>query len=55
MFACREVEDDEERGHVYHNSKEADKVEKFILDNFRLLKLINVYGFIHVMILVKPM
>ena len=55
MFARREVEHDEERGHVYHNSKGADKVEKFVAGNFKMLKFVNVYGFIHVMIMVKPL
>jgi len=55
MFARKEVERDEDRGHVYHNSKGADKVEKFIAGNFKMLKHVNVYGFIHIMILVKPL
>lgn len=55
MFARKEVENDEERGHVYHNSKGADKLENYVASNFKLFKRVNVYGFIHIMILVKPL
>jgi len=55
MFARKEVERDEERGHVYHNSKGADKMENFVAGNFKMLRFVNVYSFIHVMIMVKPL
>lgn len=53
LFARREVEHDLERGHVYHTSKGADEVEKFLTDQFLQLKKVSIYTFIHVMILKK--
>lgn len=53
LFARREVEHDLERGHVYHSSKGADEVEKYLANQFLQLKLVSIYTFIHVMILKK--
>lgn len=53
LFARREVEHDEVRGHVYHSSKGADQVEGFLSGEFDLEQRYSVYGFFHVMSLKK--
>ena len=51
LFARREVEHNEERGHVYHSSKGADLVEQFIANQFKVIERVNVFTFLHIMFL----
>ncbi len=53
LFARREVEHNEERGHVYHSSKGADIVEEFIAKQFKVIERVNVFTFLHIMFLRK--
>jgi len=53
LFARREVEHNEERGHVYHSSRGADLVEEFITKQFRVIERVNAFSFIHVLFLQK--
>lgn len=54
MFARKEVEHDETRGHVYHSSEGADLLEERFKAVFRLVYFKSLYSFFHILVLRKP-